>query len=162
MKTQKYLKEKHVINQSNYSDTVVKAVAMIISFGNDDVDRDRDNKNTNEIPKAIVSIHLADCGDDCSNSDDDGSVISFTSTANDRRTSDNNDLPGAEAPAVNSKFRNDNINENVMTGDNDDDDNNKAITMLGDNEDGNSEGKVSVSENDNTNSTTNPTDRDPL
>ena len=56
---------------------------MITLFGNDDVDRDRGNKNTNDIPKAIISIHLADCGDNCSNPDNDGSVVSFESIAND-------------------------------------------------------------------------------
>ena len=55
-----------------------------------------------------------------------------------------------------------------MTGDDDDDDddgnngdNNKATTMLGDNKDDNSEGGNLVSSNDNTNSTTNPINKDP-
>ena len=81
-KTRKYLSEQYVINQSNYPNMVVKAVAMITSFGNDDVYRVRGNKNTNGIPEAIISIHLANYGDDCSNPDDDGSVVSFKSTAN--------------------------------------------------------------------------------
>ena len=142
---------------------MVKAVAIITSFGNDDVDRDRDNKNKNEIPEVIVPIHLGDCNKDYSNPDDDGSVVLFESTANDQRTSDANDLPGAEAPAVNSEFGNGNINENVVTGDDnnsDNDDNNKATTMLGDKKDDNSEGEDSVSDNDNTNSTTNPSNGD--
>ena len=92
---------------------------MITSFRNDDADRDRGNKNTNKIPKAIESIHLADCGDNCSKPDDDSSVASFESTTNDRGTTDDNNLPRAEAPVVDSEFGNDNINENVVTGDDD-------------------------------------------
>ena len=130
---------------------------MITSYGNDDVDRDKGNKNTNKISGRIISIHLADCGNDCSNPDNDVSVLSFESTANDQRTSDNNDLRGAEVPAVNSKFRNDNINENVVTSvddEGDNDDNNEAVDMSGDNEDDDSEGEdlVSAMNNDNTNS----------
>ena len=90
---------------------------MITSFGNDDTSGGRgNNKNTNKTPIAIVSIHLADCGDDCSN-DDDGSVASFKSTANDQGTTEDDDLLGALAPVVNSEFGNDNINENVETND---------------------------------------------
>ena len=88
---------------------MVEVVAMITSFGNDDMDRDRGNKNTNKIPEAMVSIHLANCGDDCSKPDNDGSVVSFESTANDQGTTDNNDLPGAEAPVIDSEFGNGNI-----------------------------------------------------
>ena len=52
-----------------------------------------------------------------------------------------------------------------MTSDDDDDDGNNddnkdATTMLGDNKDEDSEGEDSLSHNDNTNSTTNPTDGD--
>ena len=63
-KTRKYLKEQYIVNQSNYPNTVVEVVAMVTSFGNDDddADRDRGNKNTNKIPKAIISIQLADSG----------------------------------------------------------------------------------------------------
>ena len=75
-KTCTFLKEQYVVNQSNYSDTVIEAVAMITSFGNDDIIGRSNNKNTNKIPKAIVLIHLADCGENCSN-DDDISVASF-------------------------------------------------------------------------------------
>ena len=76
-KTRTFLKEQYVVNQFNYHDNVIEAVAMITSFGNDDVTgKGNNNKNKNTIPEAIVSIHLADCGDDCSN-DDDGSVVSF-------------------------------------------------------------------------------------
>ena len=122
-----YLRKQYVVNQSNYPNTVVEVVAMMTSFGNDDVDRDRGNKNTNKIPEAIVSIHLANCNHNCSKPDDDGSVVSFESTAYDQGTTDNDDLPCVEAPVVDSKFENDNINENVVTGDDDDgddDDNN--------------------------------------
>ena len=125
-------------------------------------------KNTNEIPKAIVSIHLAHYGNNCSDPDDVGSVASFEFAAKDQGTTDNNDLPGAETPTVNSEFGDNNINENVVTGDNDDDDddgndddNIKAITMSSDNKDDNSEGEDQMSDNDNTNSTTNPTNIDP-
>ena len=54
-----YLKEQYIVNHPTYPNTVVEAVAMITSFRNDDGDRDRGNKNTNKIPQAIVSIHLA-------------------------------------------------------------------------------------------------------
>ena len=64
------------MNHSNYSNTVVEAVAMITSFGNDSgggKGGKNNNNNTNKNPDAIVSIHLAKHGDDYSN-DDDGSV----------------------------------------------------------------------------------------
>ena len=66
LKTRIYFKEQYVVNQSNYSNTMVEAVAMITSFGNDDAGRDRGNKNTNKNPEGVVSIHLANCDDDCS------------------------------------------------------------------------------------------------
>ena len=128
---------------------------MIISFRNNDVDRDRGNKNTNKIPN---------CGDNCSNPDNDGSVVSFESTANDQRTSDDDNLPGVKAPAVNKEFGNYNINDNVVIGDDDDgddDDNNEATTILGVNKDSNSEGEDLVFDNDNANSTFNPTNGKP-
>ena len=109
---------------------------MITSFGNDDITGRGNNKNTNKIPKAIVSIHLANCGNDCSNNDD-GSVASFESTANDRGTNDDNDLPTASAPVVNSEFGNDNIDENVETSDDgndgDNNDNNNTTPTSGNN-----------------------------
>ena len=52
-KTRIYLKEQYVINQSNYPNTVVEVVVIIISFGNYDADRDRGNKNTNKILKGL-------------------------------------------------------------------------------------------------------------
>ena len=151
-KTHIYFKEQYVVNQSNYANTVVKAVAMINSFGNECEDRDRGNKNTNTIPEAIVP-------------DNDVSVVSFESIANNRVTTNNDDLPGAEAFAADSKFENDNSNGNVETGDDDDgnnDDNNKATIMSGNNNEENSEGEDSVSNNNNTDYTTNPTDGDPV
>ena len=149
---------------------MVEEVAMITSFGNDDTGRDRgNNSNTNKPPEGIVSIHLANCGDDCSN-DDDRSVASFESTVNDRGTTDHDDLPGAEAPVVNSEFGNDNINENVEINDDgdgdgdgdggDNNDNDDATIMSGNNKVENSEEEDSVPNNDDTNST-NPTDEDP-
>ena len=54
---------------------MVDEVTMITLFGTDD--GDGGNKNTNEFPEKIVSMHLADYGNDCSNFDDDGSVVSF-------------------------------------------------------------------------------------
>ena len=116
---------------------------MITSFKNDDVDRNRGNKNKNEIPKGVVSIQLANCGDFCSNPNNDGSVVSFEYWKIDRRTRDDDDLAGAEAPNVNREFGNDNINENLITSDNDegdDDDNTKVTDMSVDLEDDNSEG----------------------
>ena len=162
-KTRIYLKEQYIINQSNYPNTVFKAVAIITSFGNDDAGRDRGNKNTNKTPEGIVSIHLSDCGDDCSKPDNDGLVVSFESTANDQGTTDDDGLPGAEAPAIDSEFGNDNINENVETGDDndgDDDNNNDTTIMSGNNNEENSEGEDLVPKN-NTNSTNNPADGDP-
>ena len=125
-------------------------VAMITSFGNDDIGGGKgNNKNTNKIPTAIVSIHLADCGDDWSN-DNDRSVASFESTANNQRTTDDDDLPGAAALVVNSEFGNDNINENVETDDDgsggEDNDNDDATTMSGNNEVENSEEENSEEE----------------
>ena len=160
-KTRKFLKEQYVVNQSNYPKTVVKAVAMITSFGNDDIGGGRgNNKIRNKIPKAIVSIHLADCGDGCSN-DDDGSVASFESTVNDQGTTDDNDLPDVPAPVVNSEFENDNINENVETNDDgDNNDNNNATTMSDNNEEENPEEDDLVPNNDDTDPT-NPTKENP-
>ena len=73
-----------------------------------------------------------------------------------------NNLPGAKTPAVNSEIEDDNIGENVVTGDDDnsDNDNNGVEGMSGDNKDDNSEGEDLVSNNDNTNSTTVPSDAD--
>ena len=138
---------------------------MITSFGNNDAGRDRGNNNINKTPKGVVSIHLADCSDDCSKPDNDGSVVSFESIANDQRTTDQDDLPGVEAPAVDSEFGNENINENVETGDDydgNDDNNNDATIMLGNNDEEYSLREDSVPNNNNTESTTNPADGDPL
>ena len=137
-KTHTFLKEQYVVNQSNYPNNVIEAVAMITSFGNDDITgRGNNNKNTNKISKAIVSIHLADCGDDCSN-DDDGSVVSFESIENDQGTNDDNDLPAVLAPVVNSEFGNDNIDKIVETNDDGDDgdnnDNNDTTPTSGNND----------------------------
>ena len=56
---------------------MVEAVATITSFGNDDKGGSGGNhNNTNKTPEAIVSIHLGDCGNNCSN-DNDGSAVSF-------------------------------------------------------------------------------------
>ena len=35
MKTQNYLRDQYVVNQSNYPNTVINAVAMYTSFGSD-------------------------------------------------------------------------------------------------------------------------------
>ena len=73
-------------------------------------------------------------------------------------------MPGVLAPVLNSEFENDNINENIVTGDDDDgnnDGNKNAIDLSGDSKDDNSEGEDSVSDNNNINPTTNPTDGDP-
>ena len=95
---------------------VVEALAMIPSVRNNNDDRDKGNTNMNEISEEIVSKHLANCN--CSNPDNDGSVVSFESTANDQETTENDDLPSSvEAPAINNELRNDNINENVVIGD---------------------------------------------
>ena len=126
------------MNQSNYPDTVVEAVAMITLFGNADSGGrgNNNNNNTNKTPKAIVSIHLAECGDDCSN-DDDGSVGSFESTANDRGTNEDSESPDVSAPVVNSEFGNDNSDENVEASDDgsggDNNDNNDTTPTSGNN-----------------------------
>ena len=163
-KTRIFLKEQYIVNQYNYPDIVVEAVGMITSFGNDDIGGGRgNNKITNKIPKAIVSIYLADCGDDCSN-DDDGSVASFESTANDRGTTDDINLPDDSATVFNSEFGNDNINDNVETnddGDNgDNNDNNDATTMSGNNDEENPKEDDPVPNKDDTDST-NPTEENP-
>ena len=159
-KTRIFLKEQYVVNQSNYPDTVVEVVAMITSFGNNDKGGGRGNhNNTNKIPEAIVSIHLADCGDDCSN-DNDRSAVSFESIANDRGANDDDDPPGADVPIVNSEEENDNIDENVVTNDDDtnnNDDNNDEGDNSGDDENEDSQQEGSMSDDDNTNSTTNQT-----
>ena len=84
-KTHLFLREQFVVNHSNYPDTVAEAVAMITSFGNESgggKGGKTNNNNTNKNPDAIVSIHLAEDGNDYSN-DDDGSVGSFESKADD-------------------------------------------------------------------------------
>ena len=137
-KTHIFLREKYVVNQSNYPDTVVEAVAMITSFGNADSGGrgNNNNNNTNKTPKAIVSIHLADGGDDCSH-DNDRSVESFESTADDRGTKDDSDKPDVSAPINNSGFGNDDSVENVETNydgnDGDNNDNNDTTSASGDN-----------------------------
>ena len=168
-KTRTFLKEQYISNQSNYPDTVIESIATITSFGNDDIIGRGNNKDTNKIPEAIVSIHLANCGDDCSN-DDDGSVASFESTANDLGTTDDIDLPDVLAPVVNSEFGNENINENVETNDDGDDgdnnnnnnnnNNNDTTPMSGNNDEENPEEDHPVPNNDDTDST-NPTDENP-
>ena len=113
--------------------------------------------------KFLKKIRLVDCGNDSSEQDNDSSVLSFESTANDQRTDDNNNLPGAKAPAINSELENYKIDDNVVTGDDDngnDDDNNGAEVMSGDNKDEHSEGEDSVSNKDITNSTSIPFDVD--
>ena len=53
-KTRIYLKEQYVVNQSNYPDTMVEAVAMITFCGNNDTSGGRgNNTNTNKIPKRL-------------------------------------------------------------------------------------------------------------
>ena len=110
-KTHIFLREQYVVNQWNYPGKVIEVVAMITSFGNDNVaGRGNSNKNANKTPEAIVSINLAECNNDCSN-DDIGSVESFESTVNDQETNNDSDLPDVSAPVVNSEFGNDNSNE---------------------------------------------------
>ena len=159
-KTCIFFKEKYVVNQSNYPNTVVEAVVMITSFGNNDTGGGRgNNKFTNKIPEGIVFIHLANQGNDCSN-EDDGSVSLFDSTANNRGITDGNKLPDVLAPVVNNEFGNDNINKNIETnddGDNgDNNDNDDATTMSGNNDEENLKEDDSVLNNDNTD-LTNPT-----
>ena len=107
----------------------------------------------------IVSIHLANYSNKCSKYNNDDSVKSFKSIANDGRTSDNNDVSIADTLGVVSELENDTIDDNVITGDDDDsddDDNNDAEDMSGDDDDDDFRREDSVSANDNTNSTTNP------
>ena len=140
---------------------MVDAVTMITSFITDDADGG--NKNINDILKKIVSIHLTYCGNNCSNLDNDGSVVSFETTADDQRTNDDNDLSGTGTAPVNSELENDNSDENVVTGDDDDgndnnnNNNNNTGDISGDNKDDNSKEKDLVPDNDHTISTTNPT-----
>ena len=101
------------MNQSNNPDTVVSAVAMIISFGSDI--GNGGNKTTDDNTDVIVSIHLADYSDKCSKHNDDGSVELFESTANDGRTSDNN-VSITDASDVAGELENDNIDDDVITG----------------------------------------------
>ena len=118
-KTRVFLQEQYVVNHSNYPDTVVEAVAMITSFGNDSGGGKggKNNNNTNKNPDAIVSIHLAEHGDDCSY-DDDESVGSFESKADDRGTNDDSESPDVSAPVIDSEFGNDNSDGNVEANDN--------------------------------------------
>ena len=158
-KTCIYLKKENVVYQSNYLNTVVEAVVMITSTWNDDADRDLGNKNTKKNPKGIVSIHLANCGNNCWKPDNDGAAVLFEFIANDRGTTDHDDLPGVEAPAIDSEFGHYNINENVENVDDDDgndDDNNDDTIMSGNNIVDNSVEGDSVPDNDNTDSS-NPT-----
>ena len=111
---------------------------MITLFGNDNVTgRGNNNKNANTTPGAIVSIHLAKCGDDYSN-DNDKLVESFESTANDQRTNDDSDPPCVLASVVNSEFENDNSDDNVKTSDDgndgDNNDNNNTTPTSGNND----------------------------
>ena len=77
-KTRIFLREQFVVNQNNYPDTVVDAVAMITAFGhgrargpnNDKGGGGGNNNDTSKTPETIVSIHLAGDGDDSSNNDD--------------------------------------------------------------------------------------------
>ena len=113
-KTRVFLQEQYVVNHSNYPDTVVEAVAMITSFGNDSGGGKggKNNNNTNKNPDAIVSIHLAKHGVNCSD-DNNRSVGSFESTANGRGTNDDSELPDVLAPVIDSEFGNDNSEGNV-------------------------------------------------
>ena len=121
-------------------------------------------KITNEIPEKIISVHLADHGNKCSKHNNDSSVVSFESTANDVRTSDDNDVSVADALWVISELENDNIDDDVVTGDDDDDgnddDSNDAGDMSGDDNDDNSSQENLVSLNNNTNSIINLVDKD--
>ena len=99
-----------------------KAVEMITSFGSDG--GDGGHTNTNEIPEEILSIHLANYGKECSKHNYNSSVASFESTAYDGRTINyDDDVPVADAPTATSDLENDNIDDTVVTSDNDDDDN---------------------------------------
>ena len=122
------------------------------------VNGDGGDKNINNTD-TIVSIHSADYSDDCSKRNNDGSIESFEFIANDGRTSDYKDV------LVTSELHDDNINDNIITVDdddgNDDDDDNNAENMSGDDNDGDSSKDNYLSDNDNTNSITNPAERIP-
>ena len=144
-----YLKDQYVMNQLNYPDTVIATVAMITSFGSDI--GDGGNKTTNDTD-AIISIHLADYSSKCFKHDNDGSIESFESTANDGRTS-SDDVSIADAPDVAGELENDNIDDDIITGDNDDDNNNDnsdTEDMSSDDDDDDSTKEDSVSADDNT------------
>ena len=64
-KTRTFLKEQYLVNQSNYPDTMIEAIAMITLFGNDDISGRGNNKITNKIPEENVSINLTNCCSYC-------------------------------------------------------------------------------------------------
>ena len=72
-----YLKEQYFVNQANYPNTVVVAVALITSFGANSGRNGGGGGGQNaEEPDAVVVIHLAvDSNDNSDN--DDRSVESF-------------------------------------------------------------------------------------
>ena len=167
-KTRVFLKEQYIVNQSNYPDTVVNTVAMITSLGNGAVNGTTNgkgggrgnNNDANKNPEAIVSIHLANDGDDCSNNDD-GPVESSESMADERGTDDGDIHPGAEAPAINSDAGYNDIDENVVTNKgktNNNDDNNEDGDDAGDDEEDSSNVEDPILNDNNTDSTTTPDD----
>ena len=88
----------------------------------------------------------------------------FESIANDGRTSDK-DVSIADAPDVAGEFENNNIDDNVITVDNDDgnnDDYSDTKDISSDDNDDDSTQEDYVSTDDNINSTTNPPDASPI
>ena len=109
-----YLKENYFVGAKNYPSTRVATVALITSFGpNSDINgvSGGGEKDTNK-PNAVVSLHPAD----------DNLVESFESDGlNDERTSSDN-MSIADASITNGELEN-NITDDVVTGDDGKDDN---------------------------------------
>ena len=144
-----YLKDQYFLNQANCLDKIIEAVTMIISFGKNSGSSGSGgggDKNTSETD-AIVSLHLADDSNNYFN-DNDGPIGSFESKVSTDGKTSNDNVSIADAPFVASKLGNDNINDDVATGNNDDgikDDNNEAGELLSNNDDDDSSQEEPVS-----------------
>ena len=136
---------------------MIVTVALIILFGkNSESSGSGGDKSTNK-PDIIVSLHLADDSNNYSD-DDDESVGSFESKdLHDGRAS-NDDLSTIDVPTTASELENDNINDSVVTDDDDrnKDHNNEVDTHPSDNNNDDSSKGKSVSDNVTTCSVTSP------
>ena len=116
------------MNQANYPNTVVAAVALITSFGaNSGRNGGGGGGQNTEEPEAVAAIHLAvDSDNDSYN--DDKSVKSFGLDGPNERGTNDDSIFIADAPNTVCEMGNDNINNNIVTGDDDNNnyDNNSA------------------------------------